>query len=144
GRAVALLAMSIALCAPAWASDDEPLNRVEFRVQVDREVANDTVTAVLAVERENADPARLAEDVNQTMARALREARGTEGVRVRSGNYRTWAVQEQRRIVRWRAEQELILESGEPEVVHRLIGVLQERLVLRTMAYTVSPEAARK
>jgi len=144
GRAVALLSIALALCAPAWASGEEPLNRVEFRVQVEREVANDTVTAVLAVERENVDPGRLAEDVNRSMARALREARDTDGVRVRSGNYRTWAVQEQRRIVRWRAEQELILESAEPEAVHRLIGVLQERLVLRTMGYSVSPEGARK
>lgn len=146
GRRVAGAAvLLLGLCIPLFtAHAEERLHLVEFQVQVEREVQNDLIRAVLAVERENVDAARLAQDVNQIMARALGEAREQAGVRVRSGNYRTWPVQEQRRIVRWRAEQEMILEGEEPESLHRLIGALQDRLLLRGISYTVSPQQGRE
>ena len=136
--------------AIALADEEEELHRVEFSVQVGREAQNDLARAVMAVDRENVDPAQLARDVNRIMAGALQDARKQTEVRVRSGNYRTYpvydqrATHDQRRIVRWRAEQELILESENAEALHQLLGALQDRLLLRSMGYSVSPEQGRQ
>lgn len=141
GRVLVLATLCLMLlggCAHHFDIPEERFDRVEFEVTVDRPVENDLARAVLAVERENVDPATLAQDVNRAMAAALREARDQSGIDVRSGDYRTWPVHEERRIVRWRAEQELILESTEPEALHRLAGSLQRGLVLRSLGYTVS------
>lgn len=141
GIALLFLFSSLQLLPSAALADEgEMLHRVEFNVQVGREAQNDLATAVMAVEKENADPAQLAQEINKTMAEALKQAKGQAGVRVRSGNYRSYPVQEERRIVGWRAEQELILESGDATALHRLVGTLQNKLLLRSIAYTVSPE----
>lgn len=144
GAGFFLLLLAFHLPPSAALAEEEELHRVEFNVRVEREAQNDLVQAVMAVEKENVDPARLAQDVNQAMAGALRDAKAQPAVRVRSGNYRTYPVHEQRRIARWRAEQELILEGEDAEAVHRLLGALQDRLVLRSIGYTVSPEQNRR
>jgi predicted secreted protein len=93
---------------------------------------------VLAVEKENADPARLADEINHTMDWALQQARAETGVRSRSGAYHTFPIYDQRRIARWRAVQELILESEQDTVLNGLVGRLQERLQVRSMSFGVS------
>jgi predicted secreted protein len=145
GAGFVLLLLSLPLPpAVALADDDDELHRVSFSVQVGRETQNDLASAVMAVEKENADPAALAQDVNRTMAAALKQAKAQSGVTVRSGNYRSYPVQQDGRIVRWHAEQELILESGDAAKLHGLLGALQEKLLLRGLNYTVSPEQSSK
>lgn len=143
-----ILIMTLLLLAPvggASASDGvEGLNRIEFQVRAEREAANDLSQATLVAEYEHTDPARLAAEINRTMAWALERVRAAEDVRARSGSYRTWPIYDQRRITRWRASQELTLESAQPERLNTLIGGLQERLQVRDMRFTVSPEQQRK
>lgn len=122
----------------------DALNRIDFQVEASREVANDRARAVLAVEGEDVDPAALADRINQTMAWALEKARAAEGVEVRTGGYRTYPVHEQGRIRRWRSQQELVLESAEPENLTALVGELQSRLALRAFDFEVSPELRRR
>ena len=62
----------------------------------------------------------------------------------RSGNYQTFPIYGERRVTRWRAEQELILESRDADAIHRLLGALQDCLLLRSLGYTVSPEKNRE
>jgi predicted secreted protein len=145
GAAAGVLALALlSTAAPARADEETTLHRVEFSVQVGREAHNDVVRAVMVASRENVDAARLAEDINRIMASALRDAKAQQAVQVRSGNYQTSPVYEDRRVTRWRAEQELILESRDPDAIHRLLGALQDRLLLRSLGYTVSPEKNRQ
>jgi predicted secreted protein len=139
-----LLAALLLLPGLAPAADDESLNRVEFQVQAAREVDNDLARAVLAVERENAEAAQLADDVNRDMAWALEQARTRKTVKAHSGGYRTYPVHDQQRIVRWRAEQELALESADTAALNGLVGRLQDRLQVRSMAFTVSDARRRE
>jgi predicted secreted protein len=134
---------ALLLPATALAADDDLLNRVEFQVQSEREVDNDLARAVLVVDLENTDAAQLADDVNEDMAWALEQSRTQKAVRVRSGSYRTYPVYDQQRVARWRAEQELTLESGDAKALNGLVGRLQDRLQVRSMAFTVS-EARRR
>ncbi|MCC6301202.1 MAG: SIMPL domain-containing protein [Gammaproteobacteria bacterium] len=138
-----LLGLLCTLSLFGAARADEPesmLDRVEFQTQATREVDNDLTRVVLVAEKENADPARLADEINRAMDWALRTARAQAGVRSRSGAYQTYPVYDQQRIVRWRAAQELILESEQNAVLNGLVGRLQERLQVRSMDFGVSEQ----
>ena len=80
GRAL-LLALCAAAAGPAAGeAPDLPRNQVSFGVEVTRDVENDWVIARLGVTAEDADPARLADRINQEMTWALGLARGREAV----------------------------------------------------------------
>lgn len=132
-----------AAARPATA-DDEEMNRVSFRVDRSREVANDWLQATVAVTAENPDPARLADEINQTMAWALETARGRERVHVESGGYRTYPIDEKGRMRRWRGSQDLRIESADFEAATKLLGELQARLQLQSLSFTISPERRRE
>ncbi len=144
GAAAGMLALTLLLGAAPARAEEDSLHRIEFNVQVGREADNDVVRAVMVASKENVDIARLAEDINRTMASALRDAKAQQAVQVRSGNYQTFPIYEERRVTRWRAEQELILESRDADTIHRLLGALQDRLLLRSLGYMVSPEKNRQ
>ena len=117
---------------------------VSLEAQASREVENDQLVAVLAVEQHGPDPAALADAVNRRMAEALKRAGAVPAVKARSGNYQTFPRYDRnQRIEGWQVSQELRLESADFDAVTRLIGGLQEHLVVRSMAVRLSPEARR-
>jgi len=144
--ALGIAALALAAAAPGAvrADAEETLRRVSFQVERTRDVANDWMEAVIGVTDEDTDPAQLADRVNQTMAWALERARSAEGVKVRSGGYSTHPIDRKGEIRRWRAQQDLVLEGGDTEVLTRLLGELQSRLQLRSVRFTVSPERRRR
>lgn len=143
-RGALALATFIAAAGSAFAADTpEPMNRVSFQVESSRDVTNDWIQAVLGVTAEDVDAARLANRVNETMAGALDRASGTSGVRVKSGGYTTHPVHEGGKLRRWRASQQLILESADVDAVTALIGKLQASLQLQSIRFSVSPERRR-
>ena len=143
-RGAAALGGALVLAGAAAADDRAETRRVSFRVESDREVANDWLRATLAVTDEDTDPAALANRVNQTMQWALDAARAEKRVRVQSGGYSTHPVYDKQRIRRWRASQQIQLEGGDFEAATRLIGELQSRLQLQSLSFSVSPEQRRK
>jgi predicted secreted protein len=148
GSALRLAAAGSALaaCLAPTGLGAEPgdyTNRVHFEVERSRDVANDWVQAVVGITDEDLDPAELADRVNRTMAWALETARDKSGVVVKSGGYRTVPVHEKGKLRRWRASQDLILEGAEVRAISDLVGELQSRLQLRSIAFTVSPQRRR-
>ncbi|TCK17784.1 putative secreted protein [Thiogranum longum] len=113
-------------------------DRVSFHVEASREVQNDQVSAVLQAQAEDRDAAKLADEINRTMSWALQQVKTGKGVMPQSGNYRTYPVYEDRKIVRWRGVQELHLESRDVEALSRLLGSLQARLQIQSMQFSVS------
>jgi predicted secreted protein len=138
---IALLFVPLAAAAQA---PETLFNLVTLNAQAEREVPNDLLSAVLAAEAEGTDPAQLANEVNTAMQRALATAKSYRGVNARSGGYQTFPVYDKNRITRWRARQELRLESADFAAATELIGKLQASLVVAGMALSVSPEANRK
>ena len=124
------LVLSSAIPTLAVARDAEPRNRASFRVEAVREVENDWVTARLSVVAEGKQASAVADEVNTVMAQALERAKRATGVERRSGGYVTQPVYEEGRIVRWRATQDLRLESSDVEALSALIGDLQGGSVL--------------
>ena len=133
----------VPLTAAAQAPETQ-FNLVTLNAQAEREVSNDLLSAVLAAEAEGADPAQLANDVNGAMQRALATAKGYKAVSARSGNYQTYPVYDKNRITRWRARQELRLESPDFAAATELIGKLQAGMVVAGMTLSVSPSARRQ
>jgi predicted secreted protein len=139
--ALALLAL---LVADARAGDaPDPMHRVSFQVERSREVTNDWMQAVVGLTDEDVDSSRLADRINATMTKALATAKRAEGVKVKSGGYSTHPVHEKGKLRRWRASQDLILESGDVAAVTKLVGTLQNELQLRSIGFSVSPERRR-
>jgi predicted secreted protein len=143
-QALALLA-ALLVTACAQTLEREPqFDLVSFETQVDRDVPNDELAAVLAVELHGPDPAALAGTVNSRMTEALKLAASVPGARARSGNYQTFPRYDRnQRIESWQVSQELVLESRDFAAATALIGRLQDRLVVRSMVVRLSPEARR-
>jgi predicted secreted protein len=142
-RQALVVLLLLAGCASAGEQEAQ-FNVVTLEAQVSREVANDQLVAVLAVELHGPDPAALAKMVNARMAEALKQAAAIPAVRARSGNYQTFPRHDRnQRIESWQVSQELRLESADFDAATRLIGKLQETLVVRSMAVQLSTAARR-
>ncbi len=124
----------------ARADDQQARHRVSFQVDAEREVANDLMVVVMKVLAEDSKTKRVAEEVNRSMQWALEQAKSAPEIKVQSGNYRTWPVYDDKKIVRWRGQQELWLESGDVEQLSQLTGVLQDKLQVESMQFQVSSE----
>jgi predicted secreted protein len=143
GGAIALVAL-FALAGTARGADvPDPMNRVSFQVESSRDVANDWIQAVVGVTDEDVDSARLADRINASMARAMAVAKAASAVRVKSGGYSTHPVYEDNKLRRWRASQDLVLESADADAVTALVGKLQSELQLRSIGFSISPERRR-
>ena len=140
------LAASLTLAGAALAAEPAPrYNVVELQAEAQRELPNDTVTASLYVELNDANAAALAAAVNKAANEALRVAREYGSVRVRSGNNQTYPVYAKGNVLQgWRARAELRLESKDFEAASRLIGKLQSGMQLGNIAFSVSPQARRQ
>ncbi len=133
-------------CAPEARSEDDggASNRIEFQVERSRQIANDRIRAVVGVTDEDVDAAVLADRVNRAMAWALETARANPAVEARSGGYRTTPITDKGKLRRWRASQDLVLESDDVAAVSALVGTLQSRLQLRGISFSVSHEKRRE
>lgn len=140
-----LAALTLAAAASPTALADEPLtyDRITLAYTATRDVDNDTLVAVLYAEREGGDTARLADEVNRTVARAVERARQVEGVKVQTLDYHTSPVYQQASIVAWRVNQSVRLESQDAARLGKLIGELQKDLAVQSVGYAVSPAARR-
>jgi predicted secreted protein len=136
-------ALAIVASVACAGEDADPMHRVSFQVERSREVANDRITAVVGITAEDPDSARLAERINKTMGSALATAKARGGITVKSGGYSTHPVHQDGKLRRWRASQDLILESSDVQAVTELVGELQGELQLRSIQFSISPERRR-
>jgi predicted secreted protein len=133
-----------AIAGVAQAKDEpDPMHRVSFLVESSRDVNNDWVQAVIGVTDEDTDSARLANRINTLMTKALTAAKASPTVQVKSGGYSTHPIHEDGKLRRWRASQDLILESADVKAVTALVAQLQADLQLRSIGFSISPERRR-
>lgn len=124
----------------AGLADDIPATRLTLNETASREVEQDTIVARLAATARGETAAGVQAAVNQAMVAALGAAREVEGVRPATGGYRVYQRYDREGRPRaWEAEQDLMLEGGDPALVLELVGGLQEAgLSVRTLGFQLS------
>ena len=146
-RAAALAALQalLALTAPlAQAQTPPAYNTVELQAEASREVANDSLNAVLYAEASDANPARLADMLNRAANEALKLAQAEPAVRARSGGFTSFPVYDRnQKLTGWRGRTELRLESRDFQAASALIAKLQEKLQLSSVSFSISQETRK-
>jgi predicted secreted protein len=139
------VAAALSLAGSSLAADPAPrYNTIELQADTQREVANDTLSASLFVELNDANPAALANAINKAVNEALRVTGDYKSVRVRSGNNQSYPVYAKGNVLQgWRGRAEIRIESKDFETASGLIGKLQAGMQLGSLGFSVSPEARR-
>jgi predicted secreted protein len=123
--------------------DDVRYNQVRFQVQSQQSVVNDRMDVLMGVHGEDTDPAKLANRINQDMTWALEIAKQYPSLKVSTGNYRTQPLYHKSEMRGWRADQDLKIRGQEFAAIGELIGKLQERLQVRSVAFSVTDDRRR-
>jgi len=136
---IVLLSLSLFLI-PALANDQQPSGLVTLQASASIELDTDTMIATVAVEAENHDPAILAKTMNKKMAWALATAKPFKRIKVKGGQYSSHQLYNKRIFKAWRGTQRIVLESKNSAELGQLIGLLQKKLLVKSIQYQVSKE----
>jgi predicted secreted protein len=141
---IVLLVLALAALPAAAHEAELRYNRASFSVSATEDVANDTLVAVLTVQRDGSSARQLATEVNQVMAWALAKAKEAPSIKVQTLDYQTNPIYQKNVVTGWRVSQSLRLEGRETAAVSDLVGVLQERLNLQQVGDEVSRERRKE
>jgi len=136
-RSFLILALCCAVVGNTWA-EEVHYNRISLSVSSKGELANDTLSVTLYAHAQEKDTAAAARIVNDAMQWALKKADQEDSIKSQTLGYRTQPVYRDQRIVAWKAEQKLQLESQNIEALASLTGRLQEKLSVNEMDYQAS------
>ena len=143
------LALAVALLTTLPAIAQTPAKPtgtlIDFRVDVQRSVANDLGRATAYAEINGADAADVARRVNDAIAGGLATAKAQPGVTVKTGNSHTYPVYGKggRNIESWRMRSEIVLESRDAAALSTLLGKLQTQLAVSQVGFVPAPETRR-
>jgi len=145
-RSLLLLAFA---ALPAFAAEQTRLagTLIDFRVEVQRPVANDLGRASAYAELTGNDPAEVARKVKAIIADGLTTAKAQPGISVKSGDTHTWPIYGKtgRVIENWRMRSELLLESRDAAALSTAVGKLQGgQLAIGGINFSPAPETRRK
>lgn len=140
------LAATAMATLPAQADTDAPrYNQISLRAEVNQEVQRDLMLVTLYTEAQDADPAKLAAQVTETLNKALGQARQVKDVKIRQGNRNSYPIYEEKgqKITGWRERAELRLESADFAALSKLTGELLGDLKIGGMDFSISPPARK-
>ncbi len=125
----------------SYGHDNDPLfNQVNLQAQAEREIPNDQLTVMLAVEEEGKEAAKIANKINQDMDWALKIVSKKSEVDSRTQAYNTYPIYDKRTVIGWRAIQQLELKSKNITELSELVGKLQSRLQVKNMRFSPTRE----
>ena len=128
------------LLTPVLAHETKLEGIVNLQASASIEIETDTMQATIAVEAENYDPAILAKNINEKMAWALTTSKPYKDVKVKGGQYTSHQLYNKRIFKAWRGTQTITLESKNSAQLGKLIGLLQKKLLIKSLRYHVSKE----
>lgn len=141
---IATLALALAPVCAAAQTAPEPYNTVELQAEASREIANDTLNAVLYAEANDANPAALADTLNRAANEALRLAADVKTVRARSGSSNSYPVYDRnQRLTGWRGRAEIRLDSRDFRAASALIAKLQSQMQLSSISFSASQDTRK-
>ena len=138
------LAWNLGFNVVAHAHENQPDGLVNLQAVANIELETDTIVAVMAVDAEHKQPAELAEQINTTIAWALNKATTFKSVQVKGGLYSAHQLYDKNILRAWRGSQQLVLESKNSVELGQLIGLLQTKLLVKSLRYIISKEKIAK
>lgn len=127
-------------------ADTKPLtyNRIHLSAAASVEVENDLKVADLFSKHQDTSSVKVSDMVNRDIKWAVAIAK-EQGVEVRTLGYstnplyeRTQKTYNQNKIVGWTATQSIQIKSKNSELLGDVIGILQQKLKMRSLSYQVS------
>ena len=140
-----LLINLLLITSSVIAHDNDPLfNQVNLQAQSERDVPNDQLTVLLAVEEEGKEAAKIASKINKDMDWALSKSKPHQDIETRTLSYNTYPVYDKRTVVAWRATQQLELKSSNITALSELVGDIQERLQVKNMSFSPTKKTRKR
>lgn len=134
-----VLTCALSILAVFAHAEPAAYNRIDFQVEVGREITNDLLVAQMSVEIQDKHPAQVAQLLNARLNAALKKASAYPGVKTRSGNHRTYPVYgKDNHIDGWRGHAQLVLESRDFKEAGELIAELQTSMQLNGLQFSVA------
>ncbi|WP_323018410.1 SIMPL domain-containing protein [Castellaniella sp.] len=133
----------LAQASPHHASSDSRQDRPQatLSAQASAQVQQDTVQVTLAAEISGASQAIVSDQLNARLDAVMKQAKGHDGIDVRSGSYRLWPMNDQDgRISEWRGHAEILLQSRDFKAASQLAAQLSDRMPIAGLAFSVSRE----
>jgi len=144
-----IFALLAVLACAASALADPPPPAAEPTVlhlsqTADRKLTRDVLHVELRAEKTGADPQTVEAAINQSMAKALTQAKQTPGIDVETGPYSVDRETPPNAPPRWRGSQTLFLGGADADALLKLAGVLQTQgLVMSNLGYEASSKTVR-
>lgn len=150
GVSAALLAMMPALAqaqtpaAPVVSADTAGIRNPEMTLQAaaSAEVKQDTVHMTLSVEVEASDQASAGNKLASSVDAVVKRARGAKNITVSTGIYQVWPnTNSKGKIIGWRGQGQLILESQDFDAVGALAAKLGDKTSISGVSFSLSRQA---
>lgn len=142
----ALAALILTPFAPAMADDGlhlPPEGHTLLNLSASERVTmpQDTLMASLRIETKSADTAKIQNEINAAMEKAVAEAKKVKGVKVSTGSYYVYEQQVDERTKIWLGQQTIELESKDSAALLKLTGDIQKMgFLMNGLNYTLSVE----
>lgn len=118
---------------------------VEISAQASQEASNDQGRAVLFIEASGPDLKTLSSGVNNQIASAQKTLKTHTEIKSQSGSTTTTPIYDKEgRIKSWTLYSEIVLESGNMEVLSEAVGKLQGKMGVSSIEFTPAPETRKK
>lgn len=123
-------------------AEPEAYNRVNFQIEVARDVSNNLLVATMSAQFQDKLPSRVALQLNSVLNDALKQAAAFSSVKSSSGNQFTAPVYgKNNQITAWRGHGEIRLESRDFKAAGELIMQLQATLQLGGLQFILAPDS---
>ena len=140
-----LLMASLLVTTPIYADSAPTYQRIDFQTDVEKEIANDLLSATLSVELNNKNPALLAKELTTITNESLKLGSSYSTVKLTSGNQQTYPIyNDKNKLDGWRGRAEVQVSSKDFKAAGELISQLQAKLQLNILNFTVAPETRRE
>ncbi|MDY7563295.1 SIMPL domain-containing protein [Pseudomonas sp. 10B1] len=140
--AATLIALGVATLAsfPALA-EEARYNQVSVRAEVSQEVPRDLMIVTLFTEAQNADPAKLATEITESLNKAISQAREVKDITLRQGTRNSSPIYDDKgqKITGWRERAELRLESTDFAALSKLTAQLLDGMKIGGMDFAIAP-----
>lgn len=119
--------------------------QASLQAEAAAELAHDTVRITLASEVSESSQAAVAAALAKVMDKVMAQAKGHQGIKVSTGNYNIWPMNDKDgQISNWRGRGEILLQSDDFTAASELAAKFADQMPIANLSFSVSPEARAK